>query len=306
MKLPVEITPSARFLPDSWIFTPGFTGQMWLGLLLLAILLATGCGPTGNVVATIDGHDITVAELNEYLKGYHNDDIPASDTTTPAEFQAEPRADLRAALDQLIDEYLLQLAARRRGWLQEDEKSLQKRRQAEERVLEELGRQVPWPSPQEAREYYQQHPEEFKTGTRYQLEHLLFSSEHSAWEIREKVVAGQLTLADAGRRGLGGAHLADCDRKIFVTAEELPTELSRALARLKPGQVSQVIASPYGYHLVRIIRQKPAGAIPFVEIENRIKDTIFAERLRKNHQNWLKQQKKEYIIRIFPEHLKNL
>ena len=271
---------------------------------MLALLILGGCQPGADVAATIDGRQITIKELRSYLQSYRNNDFPNHAGTPLEELAAPlPSTDLEAALGQLINEYLLRLAARQRGWLSEDEKDLQKCRRAEERVLEELGRQVPWPSLQEAKEYYQQHPKKFKTETRYELEHLLFSSEHSAWEVREKIVAGRLTLAEAGRQAIGGAHPADCGRKHFVTARELPPELGKALTRLQPGQLSQVIASPYGYHLLRIVQRRPAGRIPFAEVENRIKDTIFAKRLRENYRNWLKQQRQEHNIRTFPKHL---
>ncbi len=255
-------------------------------------------------MATIDNYYITVDELRRYIESYQTDNIIPIDDDCITEGQGQ--LGISAVLAQLIDKHLLQLAACHRGWLEKNETNPERCHEAELRILEEIGRQASWPTLKEAREYYQQHLQEFKTDTRYQLEHLLFSSEHSAWEIREKITAGKLTLAEAGRQGFGGARLANCGRNNFVTLDELPPELARSLVHLEPGKLSQVIASPYGYHLVRISTRKTAGYIPFTELENRIKDTIFTRRLRKQYRQWREQQRGKHSIQIFPEHLEPL
>ena len=275
-----------------------------LCLSLLLFLPAPGCGSREETVARVDGKAISKNDLRRYLNLYL-DDSPAPDKKRDSGRKQDP-VEVRTALQQLINEELLLLSARQRGLL--DKKSPadpKERRAAMRRMLIELGRKVPYPSLIEARQYYEKHPEEFRVATRYRIEHLLFPSEHEARQVRAEIKRGRLSLAEAGSRGLGGARVVD-EKQRPVSARELSPELARALPGLKIGQLSPVIATPYGYHLIRIVQSRPPGLIPFAEIENRIKDAIFARRLRANYQKWLKRQKQAHTIEIFPERLKNL
>jgi len=289
----------------------GVRGKLLLPLLLLCLavaILGGGCNSRKEAVARVDGRVISKNDLRRHLRQYL-DDPPADRQAAPAEASQPPPEDMaeaRAALEQLINEELLLLEAEKRGWIKEkQEHDPGKRQAAIRRVLSNLGHTVPYPSLEEAREYYDQHPAEFKVATRYRIEHLLFAGEHEARQVRAEIKRGKLSLAAAGSRGLGGARVVD-EKQRPISARELSPELAKTLPKLKIGQVSPVISTPYGYHLIEIIQRQPPGQIPFAEVENRIKDAIFADRLRKNYQHWLKQQKQSHKIEIFTEQLKNL
>ncbi|MBN2808769.1 MAG: peptidyl-prolyl cis-trans isomerase [Deltaproteobacteria bacterium] len=263
----------------------------------------TACSVPKDVVATIDGEAISKAEVNARLKGYREESAeePPAPTTQQSRF-----ASARAVLNQIINERLLLLEARRQGLISSRDNDSQNVQDAIRQVLRGLGKEVPFPSRQEALEFYEQHAQEFSSGTRYQLEHLLLSSEHAAWELKEELDKGLLSLTEAGRKELYGARLADSGKNRPLTAEELPPGLAKILPGLKPGRISAVIATPYGYHLIRIERTLPAGKTPFPEVENQIKDKLFAQRLQSNYQKWLQQSREQHSIKIFQQHLSEL
>ena len=275
-------------------------------LTLMSCALLAGCSPPKEVVATIDGEAITRTEVSARLEGYREESTESATGTTPPAVQQNQFSSAKAVLNQLINERLLLFEARRQGLVTDTKSSPLSRQAAMRKVLSRLGKEVPFPNLKEAREYYRQHAEEFVVTPRYQLEHLLLSSEHSAWELKERLDKGEMTMAEAGRKQIAGARIADSGKNRLVTAEELPPGLAEILPGLKTGVISPAIATPYGYHLIRIERRLSAGNIPFSEVENRIKDTLFAQRLQNNYQRWLKQSKEQHTIEIFHQHLADL
>ncbi|MEA3347433.1 MAG: peptidyl-prolyl cis-trans isomerase [Pseudomonadota bacterium] len=276
------------------------------GSLLLTVLVGTfllSCSPPEEVVATIDGKAITRAEVNARLKGYREE---RTTKTTPQAVQQNQFSSAKAVLNQLINEHLLLLEARRQNLINDTENRPLSRQAAIQKVLHRFGKEVPFPNLKDAREYYKQHAEEFVAGPRYQLEHLLLSSEHSACKLKELLEKGKITMREAGIQQIAGARVANSGKNRLITAEELPPSLTKILPGLKPKVISPVIATPYGYHLVRVERRLPAGEIPFPEVENQIKDTLFAQRLQSNYQHWLKQSKEQHTIKIFHQHLADL
>ncbi len=278
----------------------------YAGILLLTVLVGTfliSCSPPKEVVATIDGKAITKTEVNARLKGYSE---KSATEITPPTVQQNRFSCAKAVLNQLINEHLLLLEARRQNLISDAENRPLNHQAAIQKVLSRFGKEVPFPNLKEAREYYKQHAEEFIAGPRYQLEHLLLSSEHSACELKELLEKGEMTMMEAGVQQIAGARIANSGKNRLVTAEELPPGLTKILPGLKPKAISQVIATPYGYHLIRVERRLPAGEIPFAEVENQIKDTLFAQRLQNNYQHWLKQSKERHTIQIFHQHLADL
>ena len=269
----------------------------------MSCALISGCSPPKEVVATIDKETITRTEVRARLKGYREE---SATETTPPTAQQNQFYSAKAVLEQLINECLLLLEARRQGLITDTENDPGSYQAVMRKVLSRLGKEVPFPNLEEAKRHYEQHTEEFVVTPRYQLEHLLLNSEHSAWELKELLDKGKMTMAEAGRKQVAGARIADSGKNRLVTAEELPPGFAKILPRLKLKKISPVIATPYGYHLIRVEKRLPAGNIPFPEVENQIKDKLFAQRLQNNYQRWLKQSKEQHTIEIFHQHLADL
>ncbi|MCD6533067.1 MAG: peptidyl-prolyl cis-trans isomerase [Deltaproteobacteria bacterium] len=269
----------------------------------MGAVLLISCSPSKEVVATIDGKAITRAEVSARLKEYREE---GSREVPPPTVQQDQFSSAKAVLNQLINEHLLLLEAQRQGLLVDNKNTPIDRQKAMEKVLSRLGKEVPFPNFKEARAYYNQYIDNFVVAPRYQLEHLLLNSENSAWELKERLDKKELSMAEAGRKQINGARIADSGKNRLVTAAELPPSLAKILPSLKHKIISPVIATPYGYHLIRIEKRLPAGNIPFAEVENRIKDTLFAQRLQNNYQHWLKQSKEQHTIEIFHQNLTDL
>ncbi len=273
-------------------------------LTLISSLLFCGCTSPLDVVAIIDDEPITRDQLKTRLNTYDEKAVfaAATDSETQTQF-----TNAEAALTQLINERLLLIEARKLKLLADsDRDDPGKCKQAIRKVLIRLGEKVSFPSYQEAFTYYNQHRNKFSSKTRYQLEHLLLKSENLAWELKEQLENGELSIADATRRQTPDIQSAKIDNQHLITVDEMPVGVAAILPDLKINQISPPIATPYGYHLIIIKKIVPAGNIPFPEVENKIKDSLFSERLKKNYQNWLELSRKQHTIKIYHKHLSGL
>ncbi|MBW1646458.1 MAG: peptidyl-prolyl cis-trans isomerase [Deltaproteobacteria bacterium] len=260
---------------------------VWGLLLLLAV---AGCRGNRDVVATVGSQQITRTELDALRKNYQAAFAHAAPLAKTAVADLE-----NLLLSERIEQLLLIQEGRRRGLTVKDSHDQTAFLRA---TLSALGREVAYPSYQEALSYYRQHPREFTVPRRYQVTHLLLGTEHQAWEIREKIAGGKMTMAAAARRFSRGAAASRGGRLLPMSLEDFLPEISKVLARLAVGQLSQVIHSPYGYHLVRLEKSLPAGTLPFEQVENQIKDELYCQALRRHLQEWLTAAKKQAKITV--------
>ena len=147
-------------------------------------------------------------------------------------------------------------------------------------------------SDEEARRFYQSNPERMKRPPQIRVRHILVGVAREAaapqrQEARQKaegllarVKAGEdfATLAressdDSGSRGEGGLLP-------WLGHNDTVPALEKAAFALKPGEVSGVVESPFGFHVLRLEDQRPAGTVSFEEAKPQIEQFLSRQQAR--------------------------
>lgn len=78
----------------------------------------------------------------------------------------------------------------------------------------------------------------------------------------------------------------------FMSKEELQEDFAKAAFSQKPNTISEIVVTPYGYHIIMVTDRKKAGVEPFDKVKFEIK-------------NYLQQQKKVELLQKFVENIKS-
>jgi peptidyl-prolyl cis-trans isomerase C len=54
----------------------------------------------------------------------------------------------------------------------------------------------------------------------------------------------------------------------------VPPAFEEAASKLKPGEISPVVETPYGYDIVKMVEREPARVVPLEEARPRITDFL--------------------------------
>lgn len=127
----------------------------------------------------------------------------------------------------------------------------------------------------ESQSYYDQHRERFKLPPRVRLAHILVASEAEAqtiWQAAQGSVEAFSALArerslDPGSAPRGGSLG-------WVVPALLVPPLAEAALALEPGQVSGVIKTDFGYHLVRLEEKPPPAYQPYAEVQRQLQQDL--------------------------------
>lgn len=161
-------------------------------------------------------------------------------------------------------------------------------------------------SDQDAKAYYDAHPDVFKTPEQVRASHILVKVEPNANEedktkAREKVTAIQERIKKGEDFAAVAKEVSDCPSKEkggdlnFFSKGMMVAPFEDAAFGLAPGSVSDIVETQFGYHLIKVTEKKPEGTRTFDEVKapigQHLKQQRYAE-LRNKHMEELRSKAK--------------
>lgn len=164
----------------------------------------------------------------------------------------------------------------------------------------------------EMQNYYQRHPEYFKRKEQVRARHILIAVPHHASEEKRKQALLQIQalarqLAQGADFGVLALEYSDCPSKSrggdlgYFTREQMIREIGEAAFQLQPGELSEVITTRYGYHLVEVLDRKPPSPMPYRYVRDKIERTLRRNKEKSAAKSYLAAlKKKAAIVRYQP------
>ena len=141
-------------------------------------------------------------------------------------------------------------------------------------------------APADVEQYYKDNAEQFSTPEQIRASHILLSTEAQddatvraqAEEILAQAKAGadfaalaKQHSADEGNKELGG----DLD---YFPRGQMVAEFDEAAFALEPGQISDLVKTQFGYHIIKVVDKKAASTLPLEDVRPQITEQLTYER----------------------------
>jgi parvulin-like peptidyl-prolyl isomerase len=75
-------------------------------------------------------------------------------------------------------------------------------------------------------------------------------------------------------------------------------EFDKAAFALKPGEVSEPVRSPFGYHLILVKERLESSVVPLEKVKAEIENRIYSDLVVSHKDEWMKRIKKDALIDI--------
>jgi parvulin-like peptidyl-prolyl isomerase len=129
------------------------------------------------------------------------------------------------------------------------------------------------------RTYFQAHPEIGRIPERRHIAQIVVATRAEAEALRGRIADGESFFVLAERYSIdpyGRAHAGDMG---WLPEGTGMSQIEHALEGLKEGEVSDVVETPKGYHLVTLIDRLPGQQESFAAVHDRVKRAVLAEHL---------------------------
>jgi peptidyl-prolyl cis-trans isomerase C len=241
-----------------------------------------------EVIAVVDGQKIMKSELDEFTE------------KLPAPFREAFR---QKALQQVIESKVFYGLGRKAGLLDSEEYRRKIDRASRmilaDMFIEEKLKPAINVTDEEAKAYYQENQTRFNSGKKIEVGHILFKSEDTAVNVRKKITSDNFDDSVAGL-----SQMTDDARYFMIGWTEkgqtrMPQSFEDVAFSLEKGEVSPVVKSQVGYHIIKVFDVKPGQKASFSQVRETIIKSLAQKRLNDLKQQYLKKAEIEILAKEY-------
>ena len=238
-----------------------------LSICLVSILIA-GCGKAkdARVIASVDKkYTITVDEFNDRL------------ANLPERYQEVVNKNKKEFLNELITDKLLYAEALRKK-LDRDEEVLKLFDEAKRKIMiskllnDEIDGNITV-TEEDITAYYTSNKDRFVTPEVLRASHILVESENEARDVRNELLKGENFEDLAAKKSIDPTAKLGGDIGYF-TAGQLMPEIENTCLKLEPGEISDVVKTKFGYHVIKLTERREPRTRELAEVHDAIAQSI--------------------------------
>ncbi len=158
----------------------------------------------------------------------------------------------------------------------------------------------------EARLFFENNPQFFKRPEEVKASHILIqvkteddekklAARQKIESIQAKLAAGEdfAELAKAFSEGPSNANGGDLG---YFARKKMVKPFSDAAFSLEPGQISDIVETRFGYHLIKVVDKKPKSSYEFENIKQQLIEMLHNRKIQTETRQYLDELKKKAII----------
>jgi peptidyl-prolyl cis-trans isomerase C len=249
-------------------------------------------GPLGSdVVAQVGSEKITAADIEEIISH-----IPPQYRSRYSSQQGR-----REIVDGLVQIKMLAYEAKNRGLDKKESVRMKIAYLTDQTLAKELEadmRKSYKVSDSDIDKYYKDHQEKYVSPERIKASHILVDDQAQANTILQQIRKGGNFEALAKQYSKDSSAAKGGDLGWFAKGRMDPA-FEKAAFALKKGEVSGVVKTPFGYHIIKVEDRREASTRPMDQLKKPIERAIQRERMEKEI-NALKEDIKKYQAEAQP------
>ncbi len=141
-------------------------------------------------------------------------------------------------------------------------------------------KQKEWTSDEKVlRDYLKAHPKIAVIPERRHIGQIVLKTRKEAEAVRKKILAGKSLFKLAGKYSIDPYGRSRNGDMGWIKEGTGAPVIEKAIAKLKDNEISEVIETPMGFHIITILERRPGGVRSFEAIKDRIRQAIFDEKL---------------------------
>ena len=288
-----------------------------------------------DVLARVNGEAVTKVDFDRLIKNMElrgDQPIPAErrdavyrqvldELVTYTVLSQETRARQVAVTDEEVESAVKQMRGRM-GTDEDFKKALDARGmtldklKADTRVDISINKMVeaevatqPAPTDVQVRDFYDKNPDKFKQDEAVRASHILFRVDENADATTKKKAMDE--AQSVLKQARGGADFAELAKKHsadgsaaqggdlnFFTRGQMVPPFDQAAFGMKPGEISDIVTTQFGYHIIKVTERRAPSTVPFDQVSDRIKEFLTQQQKQQKADGFIQSLKQKAKIEV--------
>jgi parvulin-like peptidyl-prolyl isomerase len=146
------------------------------------------------------------------------------------------------------------------------------------------------------RKYYKKHRSEFTVPEQLRVRQIVVKDYQEAQNLLRRLKQGAAFDDLAKKHSIAPEAEAGGDLGFFGRGD-MPEEFDVVFS-LKPGETSDIVKSPYGYHIFQVVAKRGESVSDFNDVKDQIRRMMVQEEEGKIFQAWLHKVKNKASVRV--------
>jgi peptidyl-prolyl cis-trans isomerase C len=167
----------------------------------------------------------------------------------------------------------------------------------------------PAPTEEDAKSFYDKNPDRFKQGEKVRASHILIKVDQKAPPAAKQKARAEidavLKQAKAGgdfaklaqEHSQDGSAAQGGDLNYF-TREQMVPAFAKVAFELKPGEISDVVETQFGYHIIKVVDHQEARTVPYEQVNAQIKQFLGNQKKQQHADTFIDSLKKKSKIEV--------
>ncbi len=182
-----------------------------------------------------------------------------------------------------------------------------------QKVLDKGVQEVKEPTDEEMKTFYDENPNVFQQPESAQVSQIFLEVPDDASEkeknaikdklesIRSQIDNDEITFEEAAKQYSEHAPSAKNNGNLGTLAkgqQGIPEKFDNAVFSTEEGTMSDIVLTPIGYHLIKVLEHKEEGIVPLENVKGQLKQSLTQRKEYEALQNYFKQLKEDANIEI--------
>jgi hypothetical protein len=156
---------------------------------------------------------------------------------------------------------------------------------------------------EEIADYFERNREDFVRPETVDVSQILVDDEEEARELRRTLVSKTATFEDLARERSQGPEAASGGHLGVFAPGELPASFESQVFALKPGELSEVVSTDFGFHLFRVNRREGEKPLSLEDAKEAIRVQLLREKSDEAMERYLDELERRYPVTVHQEKL---
>jgi parvulin-like peptidyl-prolyl isomerase len=151
----------------------------------------------------------------------------------------------------------------------------------------------------QAQDYYNKNKKRYEEPEKIRVKQILVADHEKAKSVLKELKEGSSFESLAKKYSLDTQSKDKGGELPLLTRDQVVPEFGKVAFALKPGEVSDIVKTSYGYHIIKLIEKIPAKKKTFNQVKGQVVQELEDREKRQKFQKWVDGLRKKAEIKIY-------